>query len=512
VDCGAKPTVGFDFGTSTSLVASQRGVVPIGDSVSWLPSVVGLGDDDGVVVGDEAAGLPDEQIVRSIKRSITERRDYVRVDTPSGIRDMRSDDLIPAILREAARRAEARSPGLLGRGDLRLGCPAMWDGRQRRRLLEVAERAGLSVGLASLVDEPVAAGVAWLADRAASGFGVNGPTRIVVFDMGGGTLDIAVLDVRGLNHRELSVLAAIGVPEAGDALDDAIAEDLGYALEAAGVNVDALSHPERARTLLKGYAREAKIELSRETKTPVSLLRGLFGIGSIWYSRDQLNAVFAPQIDRAEEYIAVALKVARLTEAESDTTYNIMHTPLRTLTDGVTHVVLSGGMSQIPYVSERLRAFFPPTTAVEMASASPEEAVVVGLARAAAYGRINMYRPSFDVYLEWDGGREVRAVYDAYTPLFESGQIARGGHVLGYRRNGLDLSLPRKGKGKLRVVSQSGERVRATLGGKSLDRFPVELSEQRFEFRIYCNGRIRLTDGSGTYEGQIDDWYGSRGQ
>jgi hypothetical protein len=301
------------------------------------------------------------------------------------------------------------------------------------------------------------------------------------------------------------------VPEAGDALDDLIAEDLDYAVAAAGVDIDGLSNPDRARKLLLGYAREAKIGLSNDTKVPVSLPAVLFGIRSIWYSRDQLNAVFANQMDRAVQYVSVALKVARLTEVQSATTHDIMQTPLATLTESVTHVVLSGGMSQIPYVFERLTEFFSSTTAIEMASSSPDEAVVVGLANAAQYGRINMYRPSFDIYLEWDGGREVRAVYEAYTPLFESGQIARGGRDLGYKRNGLDLSLPRKGKGKLRVVSHSGERVRASLGGKNLDKFPVELSEQKFEFAISCNGRIRLTDGSGTYEGQIDDWYTAQG-
>ena len=55
------------------------------------------------------------------------------------------------------------------------------------------------------------------------------PLRVLVFDMGGGTLDIAVLDVRGA-PPDVSVLAAVGVAEAGDALDDAIAEDLDYAL------------------------------------------------------------------------------------------------------------------------------------------------------------------------------------------------------------------------------------------------------------------------------------------
>ena len=78
-------------------------------------------------------------------------------------------------------------------------------------------------------------------------------------------------------------------------------------------------------------------------------------------------------------------------------------------------------------------------------------------------------------------------------------------------RSGLDLSLPRTGTGRLRIVSHTGDRVRATLGGKSLDRFPVALSDQKFEFAIYPNGRIRMTDAGGTHDGHVENWHTQRG-
>jgi molecular chaperone DnaK (HSP70) len=503
-----RPAVGLDFGTSTTLVASPRGVVPIGALDPWMPSLVGYGDVSAVVVGDDALDLPDDQVVRSIKRSITENRTAVRVDTPTGLRDVAADDLIVAVLREAAERATARGLDLTDERSLWLGCPAMWDGRQRRRLLGLAQRAGLPVTLASLVDEPVAAGIAWLASRRIES---TGPLRVLVFDMGGGTLDLAVLDVRGINHRDVSVLAAIGVAEAGDALDEAIAEDLDWVLAAAGIDVATLRNPERARRHLRGTAREAKIALSTDTEHALGLPSRLFGSSDVWYRREQLNAIFAPQLDRVELYLAAALRAARLTELVAGTAHDIVRTPLESLTAGVNVVVLSGGMSQVPYVTERLRALFPPSTAIEVASTPPENAVAVGLALAGRYGRINMYRPGFDVLVEWDRGSEFRTIYDAYTPLVESWQIAQGGSELRFLRNGLDLELPRQGKGALRVVSHSGEPVRATLGGGSLDGFPVALSEQAFEFAIYPNGRIQLTDGVGTHEGQIEDWHTMHG-
>jgi hypothetical protein len=276
-------------------------------------------------------------------------------------------------------------------------------------------------------------------------------------------------------------------------------------LAATGVDIDALSNPRRARMRLPYAARAAKVALSEATETHVTLPRRLFGIASIPYTRDQLNAVFSAQMDNAELCIADTLKAARLTEQAPGSAYDISRTPIETLVQGVDVVVLSGGMCRIPYVAERLKQMFPPSTVVELASGEPETAVVNGLAKAGQYGRINMYRPSFDVLLEWDG--DFRTVYEAFTPLVERWQIARGGSDLRYVQNGLDLYLPRAGHGRLRVVSQSGDRIRATLGGNSLDGFPVALSEQKFEFSIYPSGRIRMTDGSGTYEGHVGTWH-----
>jgi hypothetical protein len=239
----------------------------------------------------------------------------------------------------------------------------------------------------------------------------------------------------------------------------------------------------------------------------LGLPRRIFGSTDVWYSRRQLEDVFASQMDRAEMCVSAALRAARLTGLAAGTAHDLLRTPLDDLTAAVDVVVLSGGMCQIPYVAQRMRELFPPTTTVETASTPPENAVVVGLARAGAFGRINMYRPAFDILLEWDGGKEFRVVYDAYTPLVESWQIAQGGSELCYFRTGLDLSLPRDGRGRLRVVSHSGQKVRATLGGKNIDGFPVALSEQKFEFAIYPNGRIRLTDAEGTHDGAIENWH-----
>jgi molecular chaperone DnaK (HSP70) len=497
-------TTAIDFGTSTTLVAQAGGIESIGVGFDpSLPSVVGYANDGGLVIGEEAIDLPPTQVVRSIKRSITERREFVPVDLPSGLRDIVVDDLVGHLLHEAVRRAAARGLDLATPGALRLGCPAMWDGRQRRRLLEAAGRAGLSLTLESLVDEPVAAGIAWLAANPSD---ADAPLRVVVFDMGGGTLDIAVLDVRGPHHRDVSVLAALGAPEGGDSLDESIADDLDFALARYGVDTDRLPRPERARELLLDAARRVKVRLSTEDEAPVVMPIDTFGRTDIWYSREQLNAVFGRQLDRAEQYLAAALRVARITERAGRSARDIARLAMDSLVADVDLVLLSGGMSQIPYVGERLRRLFPTTTRIEPATAAPAHAVALGLARAQGYGRVNMYRPAFDVAVEWDSGRRFKTAYEAFTPLVEAVQVARGSADLRFVRTGADLSLPKQGNGKLRVKSYSDSEVRATIGGEKLDGFPITFGD-RFEISIYPNGRIKVVDATGDREGQIEDWH-----
>ncbi|MGE5829219.1 MAG: Hsp70 family protein [Micromonosporaceae bacterium] len=507
--CAARrPSVGVDFGTSTTLVASRRIVVPIGNdsTVPWMPSLVGYDDDGTLVTGERAQTVHHGRLVRSIKRSITDGRSFVRVDLPTGAKDVRIDDLVVELLREAGRRGARRGQDV-GVGRLvRLGCPAMWNGQQRRRLLGAAQRADLPVVLATMVDEPVAAGIAWLTHQELD---PDRPLRIVVFDMGGGTLDIAVLDVRGAEHKDVTVLAATGIPEAGDALDDAIAVDLDLQLAKAGIDIDALDHQARARARvwLPEAARGAKMALSTDEEHPIVVPPHIFGrAAEVWYTREQLNEAFLPQLERAEDAVGMALRIAQIT-ALAGSAHEIARMPMDALVQGVDVVLLSGGMCRIPYVRQRLEWLFESPTRVELAMDPPENAVVVGLARAGDYGRINMFRPSFDVLLEWDRGREFRTVYEAFTPLVERQQIRGDGTDLCYTRDGSALSLPRRGKGRLRVVSHSGERLRATLSGRNLDGFPVALSEETFEFSIYPDGRIRMSDGAGVVEGRIEAWH-----
>jgi molecular chaperone DnaK (HSP70) len=493
-----RSVIGVDFGTSTSQVAEKVGagrteVFALGTDTSWVPSVAAF-DDGRFIVGEDADAFDDA--VRSVKRAITENRALARPDS-----SLAADDVAVAILAEVLRRASSR---MSASERVLLGCPAMWDGSQRARLLGLAQRAGLDLSLSDLIDEPVAAGFAWLTARRVGGAGLaNG--RVLVFDMGGGTLDVAALDVR--DAHQVSVMAALGVAEAGDRLDEAIAEDLEAELAKVGVDVSTLDNPARARGRLRLAARTTKVALSTSESDTVVLPRRLFGVSSLVYHRKQLEELFAPQMDRALQYVLAALRMARLPERLAGSTYEIMRLPAPALVGDIAAVVLAGGMSRIPYVTQRLREFFPHCP-IEFATEQPDESVVIGLADSTAYERVNMFRPGFDITVEWSGasGVERRPLYQAYTPLYQPWQVAQGGAELCYRRDGLDLGLPRSGQGWLRTSSPSGERVTAGLHGKQLDGFPVALSEQAFDFRIYCDGRIRMVDGAGPYEGHILGW------
>src|SRR3954454_4267331 len=103
--------VGVDFGTSTSLVAERAGrrpveIAPLGRTTRWFPSLAGYRG-DALVVGEDADDLPTDQIIRSIKRAITDDLEYVTVAGSAGSRDVRADDVILAVLSEIGRRAAA---------------------------------------------------------------------------------------------------------------------------------------------------------------------------------------------------------------------------------------------------------------------------------------------------------------------------------------------------------------------------------------------------------------------
>lgn len=495
--------VGFDFGTSTTLVATASGVVPLGTVDDWIPSLVGYDDTGDVVVGEAAMLAQPGQVIRSIKRAITDNRSSVRVFAPHGVRDVRADDLIAAVMRKAARQAFAHEVDVYAPGSVRLGCPAMWNGRQRDRLLAIAHQVGLPITLSTLVDEPVAAAIAWLSALPAP---PPSPQRLLVFDMGGGTLDVAVVEVSpdgaargsGVATSRLCVLSASGQAKAGDTLDDLIADDIDSMLRQAG------SRHERtagSRELLLDAARRAKIGLTASLEHPVVVRKDVFSPNEIWYTRDRLERAFSPLLDAAVATIETALRAALVARAAPDETVRFGAATFAALAETVDAVLLSGGMARIPCLKERLRAVFGDRTRIALATAVPEHAVVLGLANAGRFRWHNHFRPAFDISIELDGQLGRVLLYRAFTPLVEPYRILRGDTDLRFVVRG-DEVMAGSGPGRLRIAGCTGQPGTVPADQSDLDGLPVVLGPS-FELSVYPSGHVRVIDEQGTRTGNL---------
>ncbi|WP_433496830.1 Hsp70 family protein [Sphaerimonospora sp. CA-214678] len=468
--------------------------------------------DGSLLVGEDAEILPIGQVVRSAKRAITENKRTLR----AGDAELDADSVIIALLCEVEKRAKAAGRSLADAREIRLGCPAMWTGDQRERLLTLAGEADIPVSAASLIDEPIAAGVAWASHRF-SRLGPRPEGKLLVFDMGGGTLDIAVLNIAGKGHPEITVLSALGIDLAGDALDKAIAEQFAAEL---GSHLDAFPNQDDVQAKLLNVARQTKEALSTRASFPV-VFRALGDLPSIRYLREQLVEAFTPQMDIAARYILAAMRAAMLTETvprQGRSGGYTMHTPqaLRSkgwsdLAGDIDYVLLAGGMSRIPHVAERIGAHFPHAEIVDEVGVGPEQAIVAGLANTAEYQRLNLHRPSADFILEWDGGEQL--LYRAHTPLYEPWEILSKSIVY-YELSGRQFTCPRHGRGRLRVRSLYGETVKVKIDGMTgpVTALPFRLGDD-MRFRMYPDGRILLTDGSGHHQDfRVDRWPVIRGR
>jgi hypothetical protein len=158
-------------------------------------------------------------------------------------------------------------------------------------------------------------------------------------------------------------------------------------------------------------------------------------------------------------------------------------------------VLLVGGMSHIPYVAQRLGAFFPTATIHDDAGVPPEEAVVAGLSDPAGYDRIALHRPGFDFVLDTSFGRVT--AYEAYTPLYEPWQVYSGHSALGYERRLRAPEIPSHGFGTLRAVGGSGDSLRMRVDGQLVDGLPVRLGRSDVVVALGCDGRVEIVDGLG---------------
>ena len=347
-----RPVVGIDLGTTNSVIAHIRNgapvVVPGPDGSLLLPSVVLLDTQNRLVVGQDArsalVAMPD-RTVASVKRHMGDD-----VAIRLGDRTFTPEEISAFILREVRSRLDS----VYGDETVEavITVPAYFNEAQRRATKTAGELAGFVVE--RIINEPTAAALAF------GFFHRDVSRRLVVYDLGGGTFDVSVLR---LTDGILEVLASTGNRHLGG-------EDFDWQLVDWMATTFMKKHgPDprkdlRARALLKDAAEQAKIDLSDESTTEVSL--------PVLMSHDGAPLGFRTTLRRAgfetliRPYLDETLaKVDEVLEAAG------------VKVDDVDDVLLVGGSTRIPLVRRLVEERFgrPALTAVD-----PDLAVALGAA------------------------------------------------------------------------------------------------------------------------------------
>ena len=193
--------VGIDLGTTFSAIARLNSIgkpeiVPNADGERITPSIVYFPSDDPgtIFVGLEAKqarALESGRVVAEVKRQMGESDSVIELDGKSY-----SPEAIAAIILEKLRKDAVQQIGEIA--DAVITVPAYFEEAHRKATMDAGEIAGLNVR--AIVNEPTAAALFY-----ATNHEVNG--KVVVYDLGGGTFDVTVMDVRG---REIDIISSNG--------------------------------------------------------------------------------------------------------------------------------------------------------------------------------------------------------------------------------------------------------------------------------------------------------------
>jgi molecular chaperone DnaK len=366
--------IGIDLGTTNSCVAVMEGseptVIPNAEGKRTTPSVIAFVEDNEIKVGDPAkrqAVTNPTKTISSIKRFMGNKyseskkeaeraafkvvkgdNDTARVDIDGRL--YTPQELSAMVLQKMKKTAE----DYLGQDvtEAVITVPAYFNDSQRHATKEAGEIAGLKVS--RIINEPTAAALAYGLDKKST------DQKIVVFDFGGGTHDVSILE---LGDGVFEVLSTDGDTHlGGDDIDSKIINWLAEEFEK-DEKMDLRKDP-MALQRLKEAAEKAKIELSSSTKTeinlpyitatssgPKHLVRSL--------TRSQFEQLIDDLVKRTIEPCEKALKDAGITKSDID------------------EIILVGGSTRIPAVQEAVAKFFgkKPHKGV-----NPDEVVAVGAA------------------------------------------------------------------------------------------------------------------------------------
>jgi molecular chaperone DnaK len=321
--------VGIDLGTTNSEVAAlvdgNVRVLAAADGEQILPSVVGLSPEGALLVGTPARNqyvLHPERTIKSIKRLMGSDGTVTLGDhryTPAEVSAM--------ILRTLKDRAEAALGAPVRRAVITV--PAYFSDAQRQATRDAGRIAGLEV--LRILNEPTAAALAYGADR-------QGDRTILVYDLGGGTFDVSLVQVQG---EVTEVLASHGNNHlGGDDFDTLLVDHVvDRFIEAGGLDV---RNDRRALSRLLRAVEEAKKRLSFE---PYARL-----VEEHLAERDGLPVHLDLEVSR-EEYEHL---IRHLIEGTLDSVHQALSDAGKR-PDQVDEILLVGGSTRMPIVSELLR-------------------------------------------------------------------------------------------------------------------------------------------------------------
>ena len=345
--------IGIDLGTTNSCVAVMEGgkptVIANAEGDRTTPSVVGFTKDGERLVGQVAkrqAVANSENTVLSIKREMG--TDY-KVKLQG--KEYSPQEVSAMILQKLKQDAESYLGGSVT--DAVITVPAYFTDSQRQATKDAGKIAGLNV--LRIINEPTAAALAYGLDK-----GENANQKILVYDLGGGTFDVSILEI---GDGVFEVLATNGNNKlGGDDFDNKIINLLVEDFKS-NYNID-LRNDKMAMQRLKEAAEKAKIDLSASTKTNINLpyiTADSTGPKHLEYdlTRAKFDQITEDLVNSTIDKMTAALNDAKLSKSE------------------VNKVILVGGSTRIPAVIEKVKNFMGTEP---FKGINPDECVAIGAA------------------------------------------------------------------------------------------------------------------------------------
>jgi len=372
--------IGIDLGTTNSCIALLDGdktkVIENAEGDRTTPSIVAFTDDDEILVGQPAkrqAVTNPTNTLFAIKRLIGRRfeDDVVQKDiamVPYTIAKADNGDAWvevkgekkapPQISAEILKKMKKTAEDFLGEtvSEAVITVPAYFNDSQRQATKDAGKIAGLEVK--RIINEPTAAALAFGLDKS------KGDSTIAVYDLGGGTFDISIIEIADVDgEKQFEVLATNGDTFLGGedfdmALIDFLAEQF---KKDSGMD---LKGDPLAMQRLKEAAEKAKVELSTTQQTDVNLPYITADASgpkhlNVKMTRAKLESLVEGLVERTLAPLKVALNDAGLNASEID------------------DVILVGGQSRMPMVQQKVQEFFGKEPRKDV---NPDEAVAVGAA------------------------------------------------------------------------------------------------------------------------------------